>query len=442
MQTLLPFQEQGVDFLTTPIPALSNKPHKLLADFPGAGKTVQISAAAARLRIKNSLIIVPASLDIKEAWKRHFLTWGVTDNPDDIHIVTTTQEKVPNVRHIIASYELLTHKEEVVLNQLNSRRYDLVSVDEAHRLKALTSKRSKTLLSADALLLRGRHKWMITGTPMPNRPIEMYPMLKTMAPECIRPYDTVEKYGEYFCGAWKDRWNKWHYDGATHADEFRERLKPFMLCRRMEDVFDQLPPLIEKDVFVDIPGYNGGMKEDIRYVEDEAEPLATTRRLLGEAKLPYAIEYIKDRMAALDEPILVFAYSRSVCEGLGRALNCPIIYGGMTAKQKQQALAQFTSKKEKVLVAQINSAGEGIDGMQRVCNVVIFVEFDWSAGAWDQALARLYRIGQERPVYAHYFRARGTLDESIVGTYFKKKRFLDVVMTTNLQVRKYGENDI
>lgn len=243
-------------------------------------------------------------------------------------------------------------------------------------------------------------------------PIELYPLLKANAPQVIRPYDTYQKFGNYFC------WDgvEGSFKGASNQEEFRERLTPFML-RREKDVLG-LPPILNEDVYMDI----GSMERDLSNTR-----MGTVRRLVGEQKLSFALEYTKDKLLDDDDDrYLIFVYHRMVAATFANELNCGLIYGGTSNPQK--VLDRFLGGQDQALVLQINAAGDAIDRLQYACHKVIFPETDWPPGAKDQAISRVRRWGQIHPVEVTHLIAVDTIDEPMKYVQHKKQRNINVLL--------------
>jgi len=416
---LFPFQKIGVEFLKA-------EPHRLLADEMGLGKTIQALSAAAELGCCSILVIAPAI--IKDTWAKHIEDWTTFDSRS-IQILRTKKDVIENKRVIIVNYELLYTKEgkNEILKQLFNRQFSLCIVDEAHRLKSTSAKISHILLSKTGrrppLLSIAYRKWLLTGTPMPNRPIELFPILRTLAPSTIEPYTDYEAFGNHFGDPRPNDYGI-NYDGASNVEELKERLSHFMLRREMKDVYDQLPEKIISPVYCKI-------ELDI---SERDTPLATLRKAIGDAKIPFVVEYVKDRIEKEPKKIVVFAYSRSVIEGIANhdklAKYEPVfIYGSLTYEDKAFALKQFKSDPNcRIIVLQYTAAGTGTDGLQQHSNCMVMAEPDWSAGTFDQAIGRLHRIGQNELVRVYPIIARDTLDESMFGVYNKKSKVIGKVL--------------
>lgn len=424
MLTLKPFQVDDVKFLTQPNEDF-NLPHRLLANPPGAGKTPVAAIAIKTVKAKSVLIICPSSKLVKNAWKRHLIEWaGIPE--DQIFIVNSgidyPASKCP---FVIVNYELLQSK--LLVKVFLQRWYDVIICDEAHRLKNLKGKTTKVVLSTHPkvppLIGRGYHKWLLSGTIMPNRPIELYPILKVLTPELIEPYADWEKFGRHFCNGFKEGFGAWNFKGASNIPDLAKRLKPFMRRVSEEEIGLDID-VIESDFYIDDLKIEGS---------EEDTPLATLRKEIGLAKIPDVAEYIKDQFTANKTKFLVFAYHPEVLQNLGNKLydHAHVIYGGTTKARRDKVVEAFMKDpKSPVLLAQIGTMGEAVDGLQHVCHNIINVEPDWSCGRWYQAEGRLKRFGQNKPVKVCHVIAKGTLDDRVIATFDRKEKNIDLLYST------------
>jgi hypothetical protein len=142
--------------------------------------------------------------------------------------------------------------------------------------------------------------------------------------------------------------------------------------------------------------------------------MPTRRKLVSLAKVDFTIEYITDLLQTIDK-VLLIVYHRETIQKLKEAFkDSVILQGGMTSDQKHQNLIEFqTNENCKLLIGQISVTGYGIDGLQNVCNYIVFGEIDWSPGILEQAKDRLRRIGQTKTVFVHYLIASNTIEEEI-----------------------------
>lgn len=396
---LKPFQEEGVRFLT-------ETRNALLADDMGLGKTVQVVAAMNRLGCSSVVVICPAQVKIH--WARTIKRWA--DKPLSVFIVEGGKAQIPhNANVIVVNYELLLRAR--IYKQLVARGenygYDAVVMDEAHFLKNINAQRTKKVLGKGSFLRHSKRRWALTGTPVLNRPVELYPLAYTLAPQCIEPYLSYKAFTERYCAARFDPiMRELNVKGASHVAELASRIEPFMLRRKLEDVESQLPSVVE--TVVDVAGLTLAGLDSL--------PMSSARRELALAKIPFSLSYIRDTVEQVGK-VVVFAHHRDVIQSLQSGLSdlgAVVCYGGMDANEKQRSIDSFVnSPSSQVFIANTTSGGTGVDGLQGVCNYAIFIELDWSPGIMDQAVARLRRIGQQNTVFVHYLSAPGTMDEDM-----------------------------
>lgn len=417
-ENLYPFQKEGVEFLLTKDARLDSLPHRLLADEMSLGKTAQALCATKQVFndcIPTALIVCPAS--IKKDWANNCVTWELVDSISDTFTVYGESCNIPTDKNIIViNYELLLSDH--IIDQLLQRRFSVLILDECQRLRSLDSKRSRKVLGKGGIAERCYYKFNLTGTPISNRMIDMFPILKSQAPQVIEPHTSLERFGRYFCNGFMGEDGVMNYNGASHIEEMKKRLEPFMLRRTVDEVLTQLPPIVEDCVVVDI----GETDFDIANTQT-----ATLARLIGLAKLPFIVKYLLDW--TVDHPyekLLVFCYHREVIEEVERQLLGMAVkyYGGMSSIAKENALEAF-KQGINILIAQRTSAGEGVDGLQDVCNNILNAEIDWSLGNTNQANARLRRIRQKHTVFVKNLVALGTLDEIKLEVLKNKQRVFD-----------------
>jgi SWI/SNF-related matrix-associated actin-dependent regulator 1 of chromatin subfamily A len=445
---LYPYQKVGVNFLLQRPVELNRKPHRLLADEQGLGKTAQAIVASIQCDAKTLLIVCPSS--VKYNWRKQLIKWGFCQERD-IFIVVSGADTIPGSgRVIIVNYDLVINPR--IHKFLSNRTFDVCILDEAHRLKSMDAARSKMVLGKVGIIRNCFRKFLLTGTPVPNRPIEFYIVLKTLAPELIHPYTKWVDFGRHFCNGWEDKvggvleketGKKWNFKGASNIEELRERLHPFMLRRELKDVYHELPSMVEEVVYLDVdisthPEVVSQKAVTLVCRTDDFDPEtemppATIRRIIGESKVPQVFNYLVDLLGTVDK-VLVFAYHRQVVQSLEDALagigaGPLVIQGGVNAKKKQDIVDKFIHLPNcRVLICQIMAGGEGIDGLQQVCSNVVFAEIDWSEGGMRQAKARLYRIGQKETVFARYLIADQSLENIMAAVLERKSSVINKLM--------------
>ena len=421
---LYDYQKEGIQTIVA-------NPNLLLADEQGLGKTVQTIEALRHLPVQKVLILCPASL--KYMWQEQFDEWGqhwLTQV-----IVNGKSELVQTNNIVIANYDLVSKR--YIYEQIKAWEPDMVVYDEAHYLKNPTSKRAKAsfLLGAKA-----QRRLMLTGTPMLNRPIELYSILRFLKKEAVEPYTTYKQYGYKFCNG-KEGPFGFDVKGASNTDELNYRLRrTVMLRREKKDVLTDLPtktmqviPMEQTPDTKKIVKLEGLFDVSAILEKPEANiigEMATIRRQLGEAKLPQSITYIKDVMASGVHKVVVFAYHKLVCEELYEAFKkdgAVLLYGNTAAADRKLAVDKFQKDVDtKVFVGQIQAAGTGLT--LTAASHVVFVENSWVPGEMDQAVDRCHRIGQNNKVTAQVLVVKDSIDHVIMRSMFFKKRKIKEVL--------------
>lgn len=404
----------------------------------GLGKTAQAAVAMEVTGCRTALVLGPAIT-------RYSFARGVSrfsERSPRVRLLLSGSDAPEPGAVNIGSYSLLSQpKHRTALLRLN---YDALVLDEAHLLKTPGAGRSQTVLGADGLAARSEHVWPMTGTPMPNHPGEMWTLLRTLFGEPL-PYDD---FLHHYCRVVEGEFGpKIVGLRAENAAELRDKLRPIMLRRTLEDVMSEMPPITWGDLELDWsavldqsdPGEMRKLGADpeivaaLEALKAGAEPpqddhIARIRRQIGTLKARSVIAHINDEIAAgLDKIVVFFIYrdtGRLMREVLkGYRINHELIWGGQAPEAREQKLKRFRENwKCRVMLAQINAAGTGLDGLQDSCASVMIAEADWSPAANAQAVARVHRTGQKRPVIARFVSMAGTIDEDIQRVLRRKSQ--------------------
>lgn len=436
---LFPHQQLAVEF------ALQQNRCYLGLD-PGLGKTIVAAIVCAELKLPTVYICPPFLLQNVEA---EFNKWAPTlrvclyNVKKNMH--TLYPSKACDVS--IVPDSLLTRKETVEwLHKFIASRDCLLIVDEAHRFKNREAQRTAALLgkgkSGGYFDLFKRHIFM-SGTPMPNRPIELYPVLSRAAPECIG-FMSEFQYAKRYCAAWASPWG-WDMSGASNMAELAARViapsGKFML--RQKKSLLNLPPKLE-EVFVVSAGMSprlasmdknlgqsyGNIEDLVKAklaekagVDGEDLHLATYRRLLGIEKATHVVSYVDSLMAETEENVLIFAYHKEaiakLVEGL-KAYNPFVITGETPTKDRQEIVSTFQTDKTRILIGNYIACGVGFTLTK--ATRVIFAEFDWVPGVNAQASDRAHRIGQNNSVLVQYVSYKDSIDKAVIETLLRKQR--------------------
>lgn len=430
-------QRGGLEWILT-------RKRSYLAHAPGAGKTAQAILGAFIAMQSDpkaqALFIVPPALTLN--WEREI--WKVTDWVDSwpwIGVVCKTMHKDSmgwRDRYLICPDSMIT--KDWVYEKLKEINWTFIAVDEASRFKEPTAARSLAFYggldgekSYPGIFRRARHVVFLDGSPMPNRPIELWAPTYALDPEAIdcRSYDD---YGYRYCGAKPNDRGQWEYLYSSNEDELKEKLTRDFMHVVTEDQLDH-PERRRSMLFmsedVRTPEIKTWEKKHLEGVtageigEDVSQgDLARFRRQLGLMKVGWSAKYIRDRLTIKNESILVFAWHREVCEKLAETLGDfkpGLIIGGVSASARENAFKAFQLKTCRLLILNIAAGGRGHNLQE--ADRVIFVEPSWTDELNCQCEKRASRRGNEKSmVRCEYIVSPGSFDERILSAVFAGQR--------------------
>lgn len=415
--SLRPYQVEGANWL-------AGKRAALLADEMGLGKTAQAIAACDEVLAENVLVVCPAS--VCENWRREFGKFSMT-----------------GIAPLVLSYD------KAARGDADDWIGDVLVLDEAHYLKSPTSKRTNRIFGDENFTGVAEQAFrviLLTGTPMPNHPAELWPALRALAPETItnpssgKPY-SYWQFVKKFC---KTEFNGYgdapQIVGAKNHEDLRKRLDGFMLRRLKRDVLKDLPPISYDNLYVE-----GAVPQDHEYLAQAwaaaevlqtvgvdglskaVDAMATLRRLTGLAKVPACVDWIKDFLES-GRKLVVFAYHKEVIDELVR--NIPtvgLIRGNTNPAGRQAEVDAFQDAKgPAVFIGQIQAAGTGIT--LTAASDVLFVESDWTPANIAQAAQRVHRIGQTEPCLIRFATLARSIDEDIERALVRKVRDIELIV--------------
>jgi SNF2 family DNA or RNA helicase len=455
MLTLDPAQVAGRSFLASVAP-YSGGDH-LLADVPGLGKTAQaITAANSIPWIQDILVVVPAIARVN--WQREWARWSPGREVTVVYKLADCPARPRGVLIVSANALSIDTKHGKRLRRiLNGKVWDLAIVDEAHYFKDIKSRRTRGLYGQNAagercVIAKAVRRWMLTGTPMPNHPGELWPMFRAIWPHLIRAGHggpmTYEDFILTYCQVKKNEMGELVPIGVKSPAQLRALLDMVMLRRT---VVDGLPPLIWQDEpflvecgtrelarlerhpeFQDMSNVLAAIEstsQGLEGLEDDYLHMATLRRLTGRLKAKAAAEYI-DYVLQHDTKAVILAVHREVIEVLEEELahlNPAVVHGGKTNRQQVEAIDKLNNDPTcRVAIGQIETVKTAIN--MQAATEVIFVEQQFTPSDNSQAVARAHRRGQKYPVNVSVLAIAGSFDEVIQRVLARKSKAINSVL--------------
>jgi SWI/SNF-related matrix-associated actin-dependent regulator 1 of chromatin subfamily A len=408
----------------------------ILADDMGLGKTTSTIIAALETGVKKILIICPASLKIN--WQREIENY--TDRS-----VYIAEGKNFSTEHdfVIVNYDILKNfydlknKENSLITQSN---FDLIILDEAHYVSNPQAARTKLVNSFSKNV---KYLWLLTGTPMTNRPMNYYNLLNLIESPVAQNWMA---YAIRYCGGYQFKAGNrkiWNVTGATNLEELRDRTSKQVLRRLKTEVLD-LPDKIITPIYLNLKSkqYEGLMGEYYDWYDKHEEErtsltvqfskLMKVRQIIAEEKLKNTIE-ITENIIEQGKKVIIFTNFTDtlnrIVEHFGKI--AVKLDGSTTKPARQHAVDQFQeNEKIKVFVGNVKAAGTGIT--LTAGEAVIFNDLSFVPGDMSQAEDRAYRYGQKKSVSIYYPIFENTIEAVIYDMVNEKKLNIETVMGDNL----------
>lgn len=430
---LKPEQHVGATFLDLAGSAI-------LADVMGKGKSVQSIAVAHKNKYR-TLWIVPASLVLN--WIEEIQKWtGETPSvfsgrePQIFHY---EQLLVKKTQYNVISYESLgsfqnfevnvpnehgeirkkTEKKNLWADLINQSDFDLIVPDEAHRIKNMESARSQAVQ-----LLNPNRIIFLTGTPVQNRPVELFPMLHMID---RHNFPTLSGFLKSFAKG---------KNGIKDAENLRELLKPLMLRREAsaDEPITRVPHIFELNA-EERKLYEqtlNGIYEDLRGNQlsaiEEIVKITRLKQVCSRAAARHVIELTETILEEVKDSdfkwkkVLIFTQYKEIA-GLIAAdfpMNSLSFDGDDPMQRRMDYVHEFnTNSKYDILIATSKASSEGLNITG--AGHVIFTDLLWTPGDHAQGEGRAaWRVSDPHTITSHYMIAKDTIMEWIYQLLWEK----------------------
>ena len=478
-------QKEGVKFL------LANR-KCILADSMGCGKTIQSIIAAMASNSKKILIITTASL--KTNWKRELTIYN---DEKDIQILQGSKDEICDKKYVIANYDILinyyevptetVYETEYVYNENGKRevirkpvmvkskdgqliekqkkstrkdvieeclknsplflnKFDCVIIDEAQKLSNNSSNRYKVI---DDFLKRAKpnYVFLLTGTPLTNKPINLYYILKLIDAPITRDYRYfIKRYCDAKTFRLKTGKEVTTINGASNLEELREKIKHLYIRRLLTEMTD----MVDKNIITKT--YDLTESQRVEYerlwqeyldaqIEQGNEDSEQYRQLvegilvrqyLAKQMVDNTIKLVDNMLEEGGKVIIVCTFAEEIAMFKDYYKKKCVVYDGkMTAKAKDKAEQAFNNDKNvRVFIGQILAAGVGLNLV--VANKMVFNSYSWVAADNAQIEDRIYRLTQKNDVTCVYQLFNDSMSKHMYDTVIGKKNMMDTIIKSEI----------
>ena len=443
----------------------------LFGDEMGLGKTIEaLGTINALPENPTTLVVCPATVKQHWAqkarewllWKPNVYVWGSGDE-----LLLPTLDVYARTVHI-TNWEMLAVKdadgEAHARPQWLALRPDILILDESHRMKSAKAQRT---IAALEIAQTAERIWCLTGTPITNRPVELWNMLHMLDPEY---WKSRSWYVKRYCNAhqetvgYRHPRRVWDEGGASNLDELQERLrKSVMVRRRKADVLKELPAKTRSIIELDATKYGAVLAEEARVTIASRESVAAIRKrmlrldpkhhdeaykaavaelhasftvafteisrvrhLTALAKVGDVVDFVEDALES-ERKVILYAHHLDVNDRCAKALNpygVVTLTGADSQEARNEAIRRFQEDPAiRVFIGSTQAAGLGIT--LTAASTVIFAELDWVPANLSQAEDRAHRIGQASSVSVYHLVVDGSLDARMASVIVEKQDIID-----------------
>ena len=361
-----------------------------MGDDMGLGKSRQ-TVVASRMAAGSGrvLIVCPASLRLN--WERE-----IKMVYPDARVGMIGEDRISTLAGcdwVIGNYERMGG-----LVRESELEFAVMAVDEAHYLKEYKSGRTRNVF---LLAARIERCFVVTGTPLLNREIEMHTLLRI----------TGHRLGSLTLAEFRKS-----YAGSPEKRAALAAAIQGWMIRRSKDVLKDLGDKARQFVPLSPEGLDV-YKEIYGDMTLQAMPkIVRLRKCLEGLKVPYLVETVQ--AMGEDDKLIIFCEYMSTVEALKQALaslgvGCVSLVGSDSLKRRQAAVDAFQRDASiKVFIGTTMAAGVGIT--LTAANIVAFASMPWTPALMRQAEDRAYRLGQIRDVLVLVPIIQGTIDEGVL----------------------------
>ena len=424
----------------------------ILADEVGLGKTIEAGLILVELRLRGladrTLVITPAGLvtQWQEELERKF---GVPTVLPSREVASQAREAGGDRPVAVAS--LAAARRDPLKSALTRDAWDLIVVDEAHRVRAPRSASGKLIRE-----LRSRHLLLLTATPVENRLQDLYEMVSLVSPGLL---GTAAQFRASHGAASAAPGTE-----PRNVAALRKRTAEVMIRHRRSEVSVLLPPRLAETLRVEPSGAEREWYSDltarVRAEGRTATParrltLRTVAKLAGSSPAAAAPTLAKigwvdlaaragalatpaktavllgqlARHAASGDKVLVFTAFRQTLDQIAghvatAGLAAVTYHGSLPRADKERTIAAF--REEAPVMLSTESAGEGRN--LQFCHVMVNVDLPWNPMQIEQRLGRLHRVGQDRDVLLTNLVASGTIEEQVLRVLEAKINLFELVV--------------
>lgn len=358
-------------------------------------------------------------------------------------------ESIDNLPYfIITNIETLRNTQiaSKLVKLVEYNKIQMVVMDEAQAIKNPQSQQGSAFLR-----LRAKTKVAMTGTPIMNNPVELYPIFNWLDIDNHSYY----QFKQYYCifGGY----GNYEIVGYKHLEDIQEKLDKVMLRRLKKDVLD-LPDKLYKTEYLEMTKEQERLYKEVKtdilsqidLIKSVPNPLVSLLRLrqvTGNPQLLASDAQISPKFIRLlelakelkenNEKFIVFSnwssMIKSAYDMLSKYMKCEIITGETPQNDRMGIIDNFTNNSDCIL-GTVGALGTGFN--LTAATTIIFLDSPWNRATKVQAEDRAYRIGTKSNVSIITLVCKDSIDERIEEIIYKKGIMSDVIVDMKVDLHQ------
>lgn len=431
-------------------------------------------------KIKKVVVVPPASL--KYQWAEEIkkftdYTSIVVDGTKKQRTNQYAQFSRESVQFLIVGYETIRND----IDMVKELEFDCICLDEAQKIKNRQTKTYKAITQ-----LNPEYKFLLTGTPMQNRPDEIHALMSWLDQDVLgkitqfrkKHVVTGEKFGRRFMDL-----------GYKNLDEIRERISPRLLRRMKQEVAPDLPDMLYSIVRADMTKPQKELYDavatDFKFLQEELQEfyanqseqdaaqfkkskdedkvlgymymlqaiadhplllargkskmaqkyLPLVRKARNSPKLDELIETLTPQIEA-GEDIVIFSRFVTMLELIHKEImkhfnqEPYVIHGGVKPKARQEQVNDFKENPTRQIMLLSDAGNSGLN-LENASSLIHY-DMPWTASTFDQRSNRIHRLNSEfESVNIISMVLNDSIDEQVMRTIEHKRNLSDGLIERN-----------
>ena len=425
---LLPHQKEGVRLID------AFEGDALLADEMGLGKSLTSLAWSVKYKQFPILILCPAALKYnwQEEIRHHF---GERSLVLEGRTIDVQEQYAKKANFIILNFQILA----AWLLVLKKIKPTTLILDEC---QSISNRESQSYQNFTSLRESCHNLIALSGTPLTNRPSELWPILNALRPDIWPSFFT---YAVEHCEPRRER-GRMVYKGARNLPHLHRKAKKYCMIRRLKTDVLNLPPKVRSVVPLPISSsseyrnaetdfkkwltQNKGISALIKSKKAyQLSKMMQYRQLVIEAKMNSIIKWVENFLEETDEKlVLMFCHTDPIVKMMKHFKKVAVrVDGHVTGMKRHAAVREFqVDGRCRLFIGNVKAAGVGLT--LTAANHLAYCELPWTPGDVKQGEDRIHRISQTDTCFIYYLVANGSIEEQVAKMIAKKDDILNTVL--------------